>query len=172
MTIKSISRGKIVETTFKRKYSHYMPQYYQHLNVKISPLPVARKIFKWFPYFVGQKVSFEVSVENPPEGEYAHWNIIETIGGKASLKNEIGKEKIIFIGSLINAEGDIEYSIGSMYHTEGRQTIFTAKALNFDSIFFAVVGAIFGAVLALLAAIAAGAIEIDKFWRIINPFLR
>jgi hypothetical protein len=65
-----------------------MPQYYNHFNhtrvgnIKVNPLPRWRRIFRWWPYFVGDRVMFEIQVDEPPENPYTQWMVFERFGSE------------------------------------------------------------------------------------------
>ena len=154
-----------------------MPQYYSHLNqgkvgnIKVTPLSLWRRIFRWWPYFVGDRVRFELEVVNPPDHPYTLWRVFERFGNQAGIIQTVKKGKQQVIGGIINSEGDIEYSIGSLHSVPGtdRFTVFTAQVINKDRWVLGCVGVVIGAIVTIATGIGLGFIDVVEFWKIWIP---
>lgn len=144
-------------------------------EIKIIPKPFWRrcKFLNWaIPYRVGNRIDFDIEFEKPNIANGFNTHVVfESFAGKINNSFPVNHEKAQIRGNIINAEGDIEYSLGFvLYPNNPRQTIFTARAENWDTILSRWSWAIVGAILSYAIGIASGFIEVKPFWEIWLPW--
>lgn len=171
---------RIVNKSIERIFAH-MPQFHNpptnwdsRGTIKIIPKPFWRrcKLLNWVvPYRVGDRINFDIEFEKPniTNGMNSHV-VFEFFAGKLNNSFPINDEKSSIRGNIINAEGDVEYSIGfALYKDQSSHTIFTARAENWDTILsrwsWAIVGAIFSLLCGVLLWLL-GIIQINPEWQI------
>jgi len=143
----------------------------------ITPRPFYRKI-KLFnaliPYKVGDQVKFHVYFEKPnlDTGGWLSHILFETISDKTKQICAVNESDTEVVGSIIDRQGDISYSIGLTMDSLNAHTIFTATVESMDTklskwfIFF--VGVILTFICSALVAVLArllGFIEIIPKWQ-------
>jgi hypothetical protein len=156
---------------------HKPPQnWWNRGNITIIPQPFWRRynfLNLVIPYRVGDRVSFIIKADNPDKSNSFSANaIIETFNGKVRDKFPIPNTYNPITGNIINAEGDVEYSLGhTTYTDQATHTIFTARVENWDTVISnwksIIIGAILGALFGLAIAILTGLVEIAPKWRLL-----
>jgi len=150
-----------------------LPQYYnqeKYLDVgriRISPVPWWRKIWLikyYFPYFVGDRVRLRLQIENPLSLQ----TIYELFGGSQHSAYALKADQII-TGSIINAEGDVEYRLSTRGYSKEGIPIFTTRAINKDRWGLAFVGLLLGAILTFICSILMALLQIVPFWKVWIP---
>lgn len=143
-------------------------------KIKIIPKPFWRrsKFLNWIiPYRVGNRIDFDIEFEKPniTNGFNSH-AVFEFFSGKLNNSFQVNNERTSIHGNIINAEGDLEYSLGFMlYKDQPTYTIFTAKVENWDTTLSKWSWAIIGAILSYAIGIASGFIKVRPFWEIWWP---
>ena len=138
-----------------------MPQYHNYEKTRmygkiiVTPYPFWRRIFRFFPYYVGDRISFRVKLEKM-DG-YLPSKVFERFGDSVKIVQNFSSKELNqeIVGNPINGEGDIEYIIGEKYNSEYRLTILTTNVINKDRWFHASLGLIIGAILAWIGVILA-----------------
>ena len=126
-------------------------------EIFIIPRPYWRRIFKWFPYFVGDIVEFEIktTVKKQRSEKIPPYYVFEIFRDKQKEHWAVDNLLWDFPGrNIIDGEGDVVYSIGKL-PSQGEDVFFTAKVINKDGIFFQTIFFIGGAVVTLLAVFLA-----------------
>ncbi len=136
-----------------------MPQYHSHDNpiyghVKILPLPFWRKIYKR-PYWVGDKVKFEVILERIPPESYYVPVIYERFKDEERILMNIKEERFPVEGNTIPLAGDVVYSIGYSQVDQWNSVIFTATVKNHDTEYFERLSLVLAALVTLSCTIIA-----------------
>jgi len=136
-----------------------MPQYHNYdenkVEITIKPLPYWRKIIR-LPYFVGDRVRFKLKIVNKNAfSQQKYWYVFESFGSQEKDLMSAKKGETIVEGNVINSEGDVSYSIGDFHEKKRRNTVFTARVINRDTIFFQAVWFIIGATVTLASVILA-----------------
>jgi hypothetical protein len=145
-------------------------------NIKIIPKPFWRRcqFLNWaIPYRVGDRVNFDIEFEKPNTNKHGlnTHAISEFFAGNLNHNFPVDGLKTPIHGNIINAEGDVVYSLGFMnYKDQQKHTIFTARAENWDTILSRWAWAIIGAILSYALGIASGLIEVKPFWKIWWPW--
>jgi hypothetical protein len=159
-----------------------MPQYFNQnfhdgrFETTITPVPVLRRWLKNFPFFVGDRVKFNLQIVDRASGDSTKLHLFEVFGNKTKIIAEFYPLKSLnekyIEGNIIDVEGDIAYKIGAPKDESFAKTIFTAKVINRDSVFFQwfwlLVGAFFTFICGVLIWLL-GFIEIVPFWKIWIP---
>ena len=156
-----------------------MPEYYTPHNWKnrgeivITYKPFWRniRILKKFPFWVGNKVTFNIRFEKPGEK-----NIYATQVIHHKLNNVVVEEFNIeeisnkIVACPISGEGDVKFSLGiANYSLPSDELIMTANVQSKDRWWLGCAGLFIGGIISFILSIVLGLIEIDKFWHIINP---
>jgi hypothetical protein len=168
--------GKIKNTI--KRIDVLMPQYHsshtdQTGQIKITPFPWWRRLFPWIPYFVGDRVIFQVEIERLD----ARFVFYEKFGDQIYEKFQFISGKKLR-GSTIPRECDVEYVVAPYNAKELTATnsvlVMSANVINKDRWALGCAGLLIGGIITFIVTIAAGIVtgffEIDKFWHIINPF--
>ena|SRR5688572_33388114 len=131
-----------------------MPQYHSYKYIKVYPASLWRRLFKSWPYYVGDRVKFVFKIDSVPTGEAGMFSIFERFGDDTSVLLNIDKNVTIVEGKIIPREGDVVYKAG-FRHLENSLVIFTARAINRDTVFFQWLWFILGAVVTFAGIILA-----------------
>jgi len=127
-----------------------MPQYrkehdWNGLKVICRPKPSLRKVFKFWPFHVGQKILLTLSIEKTGTDNnfsLANYNIVSKFPGMAEYTihttfrgktdvNEIWLDPVSI--RHIGAEGEIEYRLCKQKVFDRGLPIFTTKAISPDA---------------------------------------
>ncbi len=158
-----------------------MPQYH---NAKVDRFDVAikakRNFLCWLPYFVGDRISFQLQITDPSElMDSTTLHLFEIFNGEEKTLKKFERATINgswndIIGNPIDREGNVIYKLGGSSKSSNAQTIFSAHASNKDRWSIGCAGLIIGGVVTFIVTVASGImlgiLEIDKMWHIINPF--
>ena len=129
-----------------------MPQYHNNEYLKVKPVSLWRKVFKRWPYFVGDRVKFELMRTSPPS-RYTVIEVRERFGQQEGILMSIRIPLTVVVGSVIPHECDVVYSVG--YSSGETAVIFTAKVLNHDTVFFQWFWFILGALVTFVGIVLA-----------------
>ena len=144
-----------------------MAEYYKLGNIhgakiRIFPSKWYKRLFKWFPIFVGQNIEFDIEFEKLDNFNVTVWNrsnIIEKfpereLGTYHLYKLYQSEEKCITktIRSTykVSREGDIEYRICESNFFQRGTPIFSAHIISKDRISLFFYGTAFGAIVTLI----------------------
>lgn len=149
-----------------------MPDYHsrkmiQGANLEVAPIDWYRKIFKRWPYFVGDKILFKISINLVDQTPNFHWDktriyekLPNTITRRISLvkisEEGIIEDIIIESSMAIPVQGDVEYRFAMSPREESFSDgipIFSASIKSKDSIFLFIYGTLFGAIVSVLATL-------------------
>ncbi len=158
-----------------------MPQYH---SAKVDRFDIYAKpknnLLKWLPYFVGDRVKFDLQIIDPNAlMDSTSLHLFEIFNGEEKTLKKFERVTIngdwnSIIGNRIDREGDVIYKLGVSSKSSSAQTIFSAHASNKDRWSMGCAGLIVGGVVTFIVTIASGILlgilEIDKMWHIINPF--
>ena len=151
-------------------------------NVKMGNYSIKsrfRNVFRYtFPYFVGDVVKFDITINVDENGlDGSKFYIKEIFNGEVRQfepldKSIVGKGWIRIETHPIDQEGDVRYKIGFSTNSDS-EIIVSARAKNTDRWLPAIIGMVVTAVLTFLVTIASGMffgfIDIQKFWSIWIP---
>ncbi len=121
-----------------------MPRYHNHRYVKVAPLHWWRRVW---PYFVGDTVDFVLRVDNIPNPKVGTIKVFEKFGEKEYPLKDVTASPVVIHGSVISAEGDLVYTLRLPSQKKQGAVLVTARALNYDTIFFSSVWLLVGALL-------------------------
>lgn len=147
-----------------------MPKYHnQNSNwygkIEVIPHSWQRKLFKFWPYYVGDRIFLHVKIEDNKTNPviFEHFSNMEPkqIGRHFSDSYEMD-----VIGNVINSTGDVEYMLSGGVNLG--ITIFTAHAISKDTWLPAVLGMFLTFILSIVGTIIVqvlfGVIRIDPTW--------
>ncbi len=150
-----------------------MPQYHK---TKIDRFKVETKLKfplrKWFPYFVGNKITFRIKIEDTEQRiDSTVLYIFQAFGDRQETIHKIEAGKlpntwVTIIGSPIDREGDVIYKMGVSPSAKNSNTLFSAHVINTDRWLLGCVGLVAGAVVTIASGIALGFIKIEPILRI------
>ena len=83
----------------------------------------------------------------------------------------IKSTEIIVKGPSLPGKGLFEYYIGDAFGNGKPEVIASVTAFHNDQVVLMIAGAMIGTILTFGSAIILAMLDIDKFWRIFNPFL-
>ncbi|HKI53792.1 MAG TPA: hypothetical protein VJ987_06680 [Anaerolineales bacterium] len=153
-----------------------MPQYnntdgWNNIKIRITPKPLWRKWFWWFPFFVGQKVHFTLVIENMDNYKRKSAYIYETFREQRTVLRPIKFDYETEIeGNIIDREGDVIYGVSPINFSQAEVfPVFTTTVINRDRWALGCAGLVIGAVITVATGIILGLIEVRKFWEIWIP---
>ncbi len=121
-----------------------MPRYHSHGHVKVAPLHWWRRAW---PYFVGDTVEFVLRVDNIPDPKVGTIRVFEKFGDREYPLKDVTASPVTVRGSVISAEGDVVYTLRLPSQKKQGAVLVTARALNYDTIFFSAFWLVVGALL-------------------------
>lgn len=153
-----------------------MPQYHNatvdRFVVKTKPVFFLRK---WFPYFVGNKVTFMIQIKDTEQKiDSSSLHVFEVFGDreqrvKGINRESLPKEWITISGNPIDREGDVIYRMGASPNSKSSKVLLSTHVINTDRWLLGCAGLVAGAIVTLATGIVLGFIDIVKFWRIWIP---
>jgi hypothetical protein len=151
-----------MNTLFERLGIH-LPQYH---NAKVDRFLIRTKpnYFwqKWIPYFVGNKVSFMIRIEDTEQrADSSPMRVFEIFGDsehqiKKIERVDLTNEWLTLTGNPIDREGDVIYSFGLSAKSAISSVIFSAHVINKDRWLLGCGGLVIGAILTIITTIISG----------------
>ena len=139
------------------------------LDVTAHPLEIWRKRFPFWPYFVGQHVRLELLITKPDGISQAdlQFHVVEKMADEAKPKiialspgpqGKLENQVTLCLqgSSLITGEGEIKYWLSNRGYNVDHEPIFTAKAINLDSLVIPIALTVLGPMLGFLAGLVIG----------------
>lgn len=153
-----------------------MPQYHSlkvdRFKIEAMPKSLLRRVFRFWPYFVGNRVEFKLSIVDLNSIiDSTSLHLFEIFNGEEKTLKKFDRAKITddwnnIVGNPIDREGDVIYRIGVSSKSSSSQTIFSAHVINTDRWSLGCLGLLFGTIGTIVAGIILGFIEISPAWRV------
>ncbi len=136
-----------------------MPRYHSYKHIIVTPAPWWHR---FWPYFVGDTVDFVLRVDNIPDPETGTIKVFEKFRDQEYPLMEVTESPLTIHGSVISVEGDVVYTLGFASQKKQRPVLVTAKALNYDTIFFSAFWLVVGALLTGVCGLALWVIQMSR----------
>ncbi len=151
-----------------------MPQYlpksnWNGLSIEVIPVEKWRQRFKFWPYFVGQKVLLELTITKNHDydnGDMKFYVVEKMPDAEKPLiippailpKESSGDALTLTLqeSSRISGKGEVKYWVSNHGYNLDSGPIFTAEVLNLDSVIIQILMTTVGPVLGFLAGLILG----------------
>jgi len=139
------------------------------LEIKVYPAESWRQKFRFWPYFVGQKVRLELVVKMTTDNEKndMQFHIVakmpdadkpRMIAPTVQTDSSNNRERKVSVenGSRIFGKGEIKYWVSNRGYNVDNEPIFSADAISMDSLIIPIILVIIGPVLGILCGLVLG----------------
>ena len=151
-----------------------MPQFnnnpnWHGLEIEVHPLERWRQRFRFWPYFVGQKIQLELKIRNSSGGKLndVKFYVVERMAGadkpkiltpNVSTAESFSKESVFQVknSSRVTAKGEVKYWVSNQGYNVDSDPIFTAEVINLDSVIIQLLMTTIGPILGFIAGLLIG----------------